>query len=108
MTDGSGRPVQPESPIDMQVLLRPGQACIYVGRVITSIIKTNFVPDNQAARLMPNSAANPLPMPQNSADGRSAKTPPKALIYKEFLTLRYLDLDAETWFFPDLREKRTR
>ena len=64
--------------------------------------------NKQVGNGTPNSAANSLPAARNSADGRSAKTPPKALIYKGFLTLRYLDLDAETWFFPDLREKRTR
>jgi len=64
--------------------------------------------NKQAGNGTPNSAANPLPTAPNSADGRSAKAPLKALIYKEFLTLRYLDLAAETIFSPDLGEKRTR
>jgi hypothetical protein len=59
--------------------------------------------NKQAGNRTPNSAANPLPTAPNSADGRSVKTSLNALIYKEFLTLRYLDSDAET-FFP-LTEK---
>jgi len=67
-----------------------------------------FMHNEQAENGTPNSAANPLPTAPNSADGRSAITSPKALIYKDFLTLRYLDLGAETFFSPESAEKRTR
>jgi len=64
--------------------------------------------NKQAGNRAPNSAADPLPAAPNSADGWCVKIPLKALIYKEFLIFRYLDLDAETFFPPDFREGRIR
>jgi hypothetical protein len=67
-----------------------------------------FMRNKQARNGAPNSAADPLPTAPNSADGRTANIVPKKLIYKEFLTLRYRNLDAETFFSPDRGEKRIR
>ena len=64
---------------------------------------------------MPNSAADPLPAlfsslkrAGNSADGQPAKIAHKPLIYKKFTTSKGHHSSAETGFFPELREERTR
>jgi len=64
--------------------------------------------NKQAENGTPNSAADPLPTARNSADSRSGKIVLKTLIYKEFLTARQRNLDAETCFSPDLSGKRAR
>jgi hypothetical protein len=99
----------PECPVDAAPALAPVEfAPIWQDSVELSIMSRIFMHNKQAGSGALNSAANPLPTAPNSVAGRRAKTPPKALIYKAFLTLRYLDLAAETRIFPDLREKPTR
>ena len=71
-------------------------------------MKLIFMHNKQAGNGTPNSAADPLPTARNSADSRSGKIVLKTLIYKEFLTARQRNLDAETCFSPDLSGKRAR
>jgi hypothetical protein len=90
----------------MAVLLpRPS---LHLYRVIISIIETIFVPDNQAAGFMPNSAANPLPTAQNSAAGGLTKIVINLLKYKKSSVSIRGNSDAERGFSPARREKRSR
>jgi hypothetical protein len=71
--------------------------------------------NREATGHMPNSAADPLPTlfsslnrAADSADGRPTKIAHKILIYNKFTTSKGHKSSAETGFFPELREERTR
>ena len=63
------------------------------------------MPLEQDSNPLFNSAAIPLPTPRNSAADRHLKITTKPLIYNSVIAYRQRFSEAETGFFPAVREQ---